>query len=281
MVSRTGRLRKAEGSGGTSGGRTSGGRTSGGRTRKASQPDKPNPWPRRLIRFAKVGGVVLAVCLVLFGFGWVVTPSASQAPELVLSQATTNRVAYPGAAVPSNFSRALIATEDHRYAAEPGVDPIAVVRVALSKLTGKQDQGGATIEQQLAKMLYTPNRTGWTVELEQVMVAFKLNITFGKDEILQMYSEVAYYGHGFYGLQSASCGYFGVQPAKLSTVQAAMLAGVVNAPSADDPILHPAAARARLEHVVSRMVAVGYLTVAQAAQVLNAPLGLISVPGCR
>jgi membrane peptidoglycan carboxypeptidase len=243
---------------------------------------KPKRWPRRVKRLAKVAGALLVVCAVAFGIGWVITPSASQAPELVLSQATENHIAYPGAAVPENFARALIATEDHRFYSEPGVDLLAVARVAWTKVWGgAQDPGGATLEQQLAKMLYTPDRAGPLVELEQVMLAVKLNLTFSKAQILQMYSEVAYYGHGFYGLQDASCGYFGVEPSRLSVVQAAMLAGVVNAPTFDDPILHPAAARARLEHVISRMVAVGYLTVAQAAGALSSPLGLVSVPGCR
>jgi len=260
MVSRIGRVRQAE---------------------SPSTPKGPNPWPRRLIRAGKIAGMVLAVFVVLFGLGWVTTPSAGQASELALAEATANHISYPGAQVPPDFARALIATEDHRFASEPGVDPLAVLRVGVSKVFGKPDQGGATIEQQLAKMLYTPGRAGWTVELEQVMLAFKLNLAYSKAQILQMYSEVAYYGHGFYGLQEASCGYYGVQPSKLSVVQAAMLAGAVNAPSVDDPILHPAAARARLEHVVSRMVAVGYLTVPQAAQVLDTPLRLVSVPGCR
>jgi penicillin-binding protein 1A len=261
MASRTGRVRQEKGS---------------------KDTPKPNPWRRRLKRAAKIVGVVFAVLVVLFGIGWLVTPSASEAPELTLSEATANHIRYPGAAVPTSFSRALIATEDKRFYSEPGVDLLAVARVAAAKLKGSTtDQGGATIEQQLAKMLYTPDRGGWTVELEQVMLAVKLNVTFSKTQILQMYSEVAYYGHGFYGLQDASCGYFGVEPAKLSVVQAAMLAGVVNAPTFDDPILYPAAARARLEHVISRMVAVGYLTVTQAAEALNTPLRLVSEPGCR
>jgi membrane peptidoglycan carboxypeptidase len=261
------------------------GRQAGSSAPKASGTSKkkqPNPWRGRLIKTGKIGGAVLAVVVLLFGIGWAITPSASQAPEIVLSQATGNHIGYPGAPVPQNFSRALIATEDHRFTSEPGVDPFAVLRVMWSKVMGRRDQGGATIEQQLAKMLYTPGHSsGVMTELEQVMLAFKLNFTFSKTQILQMYSEVAYYGHGFYGLEAASCGYFGVQPSRLSVGQAAMLAGAVNAPSVDDPILHPAAARARLEHVISRMVAVGYLTVPQAARVLNAPLGLISVPGCR
>jgi membrane peptidoglycan carboxypeptidase len=279
MVSRIGRPRQAGsttgGAGTTSKSRASGkgggGKGGGG-----------NPWPRRLIRTGKIGGVVLAVLVVLFGVGWVITPSVGQAPEIVLQQAIAYHISYPGAPVPQNFARALIATEDHRFASEPGVDPFAVARVAEAKITGRQDQGGATIEQQLAKMLYTPGHSaGMMTELEQVILAFKLNMSYSKTQILQMYSEVAYYGHGFYGLQTASCGYFGVQPSRLSVGQAAMLAGAVNAPSVDDPILHPAAARARLEHVISRMVAVGYLTVPQAAHVLNTPLGLVSVPGCR
>lgn len=255
-----------------------------GKERKAQSPEKikkPSRWPRRLKRLGKAVAVLLSIFVLLFGLGWLITPSAGQATELTLAQATANHIAYPGPAVPGNFSRALIATEDHRFYTEPGVDLIAVGRVVATDLTGGQDPGGAGIDQQLAKMLYTPNKAGWTVELEQVMLAIKLNFTYSKAQILQMYSEVAYYGHGFYGLQSASCGYFGVEPTKLSVVQAAMLAGVVNAPTFDDPILHPTAARARLEHVISRMVAVGYLTLAQAGQALDAPLGLVSVPGCR
>ena len=96
--------------------------------------------------------------------------------------------------------------------------------------------------------------------LEQLALAVKLNTTTAGREILRLYAEIAYYGHGYYGLEAASCGYFGRSPAQLTLVQAAMLAGVVNAPTYDDPIAYPAAARARLVHVIGRMAAVGYLT---------------------
>ena len=78
-----------------------------------------------------------------------------------------------------------------------------------------------------------------------------------------------------YGLEQASCGYFGRPASKLTVVQGAMLAGVVNAPSIDDPINDPASARARLTHVIDRMVAVGYLTRTQANKALAAPLGIV------
>ena len=72
-------------------------------------------------------------------------------------------------------------------------------------------------------------------------LAIKLNLTYSKPQILQLYAEIAYYGHGYYGLNAASCGYFGRPPAQLTLVQAAMLAGVVNAPTYDDPLVYPAA----------------------------------------
>jgi membrane peptidoglycan carboxypeptidase len=152
--------------------------------------------------------------------------------------------------------------------------------VVVSKIAGQQDQGGSTIAQQLAKMLYTPGRSGVKTELEQVTLAVKLNMTYTKAQILRMYAEVAYYGHGYYGLAQASCGYFGHPPADLTVVQAAMLAGVVNAPTYDDPLSYPVQARARLVHVLGRMRAVGYLTQQQENNALNAPLGLSATRGC-
>ena len=231
---------------------------------------------RRYVKRAAIAvAALLAVVIVGLGVIWVATPSASEAVALARAQAREHGIAFPGPDVPGNFARPLIATEDHRYYSEPGLDPLAVGRVVQARLTGGTDQGGATIEQQLAKMLYTPGQqSGFGAEFKQVALAVKLNLTYSKQEILDLYAEVAYYGHGYYGLQAASCGYFGHPASELTVVQGAMLAGVVNAPSVDDPINDPANARARLEHVVARMVAVGYLTSAQGSAVLATPLGL-------
>jgi membrane peptidoglycan carboxypeptidase len=239
---------------------------------------------QRWLKIARrTGKVSLAVILVLAaGIAILVgaTPSAGQAQALVRQQAQEHGIAYPGAAVPTYFARALVATEDHRFYTDPGVDPLAIARVVVYTAIGKQDQGGSTIAQQLAKMLYTGTRTGFKTELEQVTLAVKLNMTYSKAQILQMYSEVAYYGHGYYGLEQASCGYFGHPAADLTLVQAAMLAGAVNAPTYDDPLVYPAQARARLVHVLGRMQAVGYLSAAQEKQALAEPLGLSATRGC-
>jgi membrane peptidoglycan carboxypeptidase len=228
----------------------------------------------------KVGLVVVLVLAAIAGLLFAFTPSAGEATALVQDQAKQHGIAYPGAPVPRYFAEALVATEDKRFYSDPGIDPLAIGRVVLAKVTGRSDQGGSTIAQQLAKMLYTSGRSGVKVELEQVALAVKLTMTYSKAQILQMYSEVAYYGHGYYGLEQASCGYFGHPPADLTLVQAAMLAGVVNAPTYDDPLAYPAQARARLVHVLGRMEAVGYLTQAQQAAELKAPLGLSATRGC-
>jgi membrane peptidoglycan carboxypeptidase len=235
---------------------------------------------RFAFRVAKLAVAAVVLLALVGGVLFVLTPSASQATALAQAQAREHHIGYPGAPVPRYFAQALVATEDHRFYSDPGVDPLAMARAAASWITGGQDQGGSTINQQLAKNLYTSGRSGFTQVLEQLALAVKLNMTYSRAEILRLYAEVAYYGNGYYGLTAASCGYFGRPPAQLSLVQAAMLAGVVNAPTYDDPLVYPAQARARLVHVIGRMAAVGYLTAAQQNAALKASLDLPAVRGC-
>jgi membrane peptidoglycan carboxypeptidase len=238
------------------------------------------PRSRIVRRIAKILLAIVVLFAVGLGLLFVLTPSAGQATALAEAQARAHHIAYPGPQVPPYFAQALVATEDHRFNTDPGVDPMAMARVAVSWITGHKDQGGSTIDQQLAKNLYTGGRSGFTQDLEQLAMAVKLNLTYSRAEILRLYAEIAYYGHGFYGLSAASCGYFGRPPDQLTLVQAAMLAGVVNAPTYDDPLVYPEQARTRLVHVIGRMAAVGYLTEAQETAALNAPLGLSAVRGC-
>jgi len=250
-------------------------------------PSEPARRRRRLAGLARktgITGVALVLAGILaFGILLLVTPSARSAPGLARSFDRAHRVPYPGVAVPHRFATALEATEDHRFGKEPGIDPIAVLRVIYGKLTGAGDEGGATLYQQLAKMLYTPGQASLSAEAEQVALAVKLRYTFPAAQILRMYADVAYFGQGFYGLEAASCGYFGVPPEQMSWPQAALLAGLVQGPTLDDPLEHPAAGRAREEHVMGRLVAVGAITQAAANSYLAIPLKtlLSSAGACR
>jgi len=233
-------------------------------------------WLRRVLiavlAIALAGALAFAVLML-------VTPSVSTAPWLVQAFDRAHGAPYPGPPVPERFAAALVATEDHRFYSEPGFDPIAIGRVIAGRLTGQPDQGGATLYQQLAKMLYTHGGSGPGAQAEQVILGIKLDLSYSKPQILRLYADVAYFGHGYFGLARASCGYFGVAPAGLTWPQAAMLAGLVQAPSADNPIAHFTVARAREAHVLGRLVATGTLTQAQAARAYRSPLHLVDGPG--
>jgi hypothetical protein len=231
---------------------------------------------RKVVRRTVATLASLAVlAIVAFGGLMLVTPSVGNAEDLARAQDLAHHAAYPGPPPAPRFTAALIATEDHRFYSEPGIDPFAVGRVGLSYATGHGDQGGATIYQQLAKLLYTQGRSGASVEAEQVALAVKLYMTYSKQQILQMYADVVYFGNGYYGLAAASCGYFGVQPAGLSWPQAALLAGLVQGPSEDDPLTNPSNAHAREVHVIGRLVATGQLTPAQGSSALAVPLSAL------
>jgi membrane peptidoglycan carboxypeptidase len=249
--------------------------------RSRNVPQSYQRRPRRRLgrfirRFVIVVGVFVLLVAIAFGVLLVMTPSPSQAEALARAQVQAHGVAYPGPPVPARFAEALVATEDHRFYSDPGVDPIAVGRVAIGYLTGSgPQQGGATITQQLAKMLYTPGRSSLKAEAEQVALAVKLNFTYSKAQILQMYADVAYFGQNYYSLGAASCGYFGVPPSRLTWPQAALLAGAVQGPTLYDPLTSPAQAHAREAHVLGRLVATGTLTQAESGAALGQSLHLV------
>lgn len=214
------------------------------------------------------------VVLLAAGLGllWTTTPSVADAPARTAAILAAHHAPSDNGVLPPKVATALLATEDSRFYGDPALDPRGVVRATIGLVTGNANAGGATIEQQLAKLLYTPGRSDLSAELEQVGLAFKLDARFTKTQILAMYLDAAYFGNGSYGIVAASERYFGLPPADLSWAQASMLAGLVQAPSAYDPHGHLTLARERQAHVLERLVATHKLTPAQAAQAAAAPL---------
>ncbi len=245
-------------------------------------PGRPGYRRRRWRVLRWLLGLVLAVVVLgvlAFGAAYALTPSVGNAPALARAIDAGHHVAYPGPPVSPLFAESLVATEDHRFYSEPGVDIYAIARVVASQVTGHGDQGGATLYQQLAKMLYTPDQSGLSVEVKQVMLGIKLDLAYPKATVLRMYADVAYFGHGYYGVARASCGYFGTAPAGLTLPEAATLAGLVQGPTADDPIAHYARGRAREAHVLGRLVATGKITQAQATAAYARGLRLVGGSG--
>ncbi len=225
-------------------------------------------WLRRLATAAVALVVVGAVSL---GVLVLVSPSVANAPRLVNAILAAHHAPSDDGRIPGQLARALLATEDSRFYHDPALDPLGVGRAVLGIVTSNGNDGGATIEQQLAKMLYAPGTT-LSAELEQVGVAFRLDAGYSKAHILAMYLDAAYFGDGAYGCTAAAEHYFGLPPRRLSWAQASLLAGLVQAPSEYDPHGHLALARKRQLHVLARLVATGALTSAQAARVYSEPL---------
>jgi len=223
-----------------------------------------------------VAGLSVAAALALL----VITPSVGDAAARTrAAQQRHGTSEPPGLAAtpaPGRFAAALIATEDARFFTHPGVDGHGVARAAVALLTGAAtDPGGSTLDQQLVKQLYFAGQEGgvWATAA-QLAVAVKLDTRYSKPEILDMYCDVVYFGHGFYGLDAAAHGYFGLAPDRLGWGQAAMLAGLIAAPTDYDPLTHLDLARESQHHVLTRLVETGTLTATGAAAAAAAPLHL-------
>lgn len=228
-------------------------------------------WVRRAVLLS---GVVLGFLVLVVAVAWPLTPSVGDAESRIASRLSAHGAADLRALpVPDRVGSAIIATEDSRFRSHWGLDALGVLRAALHVSDSRHDAGGATLDQQLAKNLWTGD-AGVLVKAEQVELAFKLEARYSKDQILEMYEAEVYFGHGFYGLPAAAQGYFGVAPASLSWAQASLLAGLVQAPSGYDPYRHLDRAKQRQRHVLDRLVATHRLTATQADAAFTAPLGL-------
>ena len=160
---------------------------------------------------------------------------------------------------------ATLAAEDREFYSHGAVDPIAMARAAAVDVTrGSAAQGGSTITQQLVKIQLAQPQKTLDRKLQEVMLAWALEHRYSKDQILEMYLNRVYYGHGAYGLGAAAKAYFGKDrnASDLTPAQAALLAGLLQAPNGYDPQTHFSLARERQLYVLHGMVATGALTAA-------------------
>ncbi|HYM32465.1 MAG TPA: penicillin-binding protein 1A [Candidatus Cybelea sp.] len=167
--------------------------------------------------------------------------------------------------MPKVVPEALLATEDRRFFHHFGIDPIGLARAVFADLrAGHLVQGGSTITQQLAKNVFlTPDRT-LKRKVQEVLLALWLEHKFSKDQILSLYLNRVYFGAGTYGVDAASERYFSKSARDLALPEAAMLAGLLKAPTRYGPITNPTGARERASLVLDRMAAADFITTDQA-----------------
>jgi penicillin-binding protein 1A len=187
-----------------------------------------------------------------------------------------DRVYVPITQIPQVMRDAMVATEDERFYSHSGVDIRGIARAAIADVTHKQiEQGASTITQQLARNLFLTSDQTMTRKIQEALLAIEIERYYTKDEILERYLNLVYFGAGAYGVQAASHAYFGRDVSALSLGESAMLAGLVAAPSLYNPYADLNLARDRQKHVLDRMVAVGFATQAQADAAFDEPLRLI------
>jgi penicillin-binding protein 1A len=180
--------------------------------------------------------------------------------------------------------KAVIATEDRRFYHHFGIDPFGLVRAAVTDLrAGQVVQGGSTITQQLAKILFLTPEKSLARKIRETLLALWLEHRFSKDQILEIYLNRVYLGAGTYGVDAASHRYFGKSAAKLNLFESAVVAGLLKAPTRFSPARDRDKAAARAGQVLANMVEAGFITASDTAEAekQGAALAVIGRPGSR
>src|SRR5690606_24688621 len=176
-------------------------------------------------------------------------------------------------ALPDYVPAAFIAVEDRRFFHHPGFDPIGMLRAAIANMrAGRVVQGGSTLTQQLAKNLFlTPEQT-LKRKVQEIMLAVWLEMKFSKKEILGLYLNRVYFGAGAYGIEAASQRYFDKSARELTVGEAALLAGLLKAPSRYSPLSETDRAAGRATVVLNEMEEAGVITAEQRAAAVLEPV---------
>ena len=177
--------------------------------------------------------------------------------------------------LPDHVKNAFIAAEDARFYDHPGVDVVRILGAAWSDLkAGAFVEGASTITQQLIKLTHLSSRKELSRKVDEAILAVQLERAYGKEQILEMYLNTVYFGSGYYGVETAARGYFGVSARDLSLDQAALLAGVLKSPGRFSPNRRPEAAVGRRGVILHLMAGYGMISEAEADEAAAQPLGL-------
>ncbi len=188
---------------------------------------------------------------------------------------TERRIVIPLSDVPDKLIKAFVAAEDSRFYTHGGIDLAGILRAFIKNIeAGSIVQGGSTITQQVTKsFLLTPEKS-YTRKMKEAILAFRIEKTFNKADILYLYLNQIYLGHGAYGVEAAAENYFGKTARDMGLAECAMLAGLPQAPSRYSPFRFPERAKQRQIYVLNRMVEEGYITQVEAAAAITAKLDI-------
>ena len=232
---------------------------------------------RRGLRFRRwaLRLVLLLLLLGLAAAGWAQAKVVTLPGRVRLELKNRGSHYVPLAQISPKLQQAIVATEDRTFYTNPGVSFEGMARAFWVDLQNRAfTEGGSTITQELARdQFLTPQKTV-SRKIKEIILALAITRNFTKPEILELYLNEVYFGHGASGIAAAAATYFHRSPALLTWAQASLLAGLPQAPTLYDPYRNRAAARARQAQVLAALVSNGTLTAPAARAIAAAPLGL-------
>lgn len=175
--------------------------------------------------------------------------------------------------IPPLLIKAVLATEDARYYEHAGVDLVSILRAAHAVLrSGRKVQGASTITMQVARNFFLTRKKTYGRKIKEILLALKIDKTLSKDKVLALYLNKVYFGKQAYGVAAAAQVYYGKTLSQLTLPEMAMIAGLPQSPSRNNPLNNPPKALKRRNHVLWRMKTVGFITPAAYAQAIQQPL---------
>lgn len=197
----------------------------------------------------------------------------TQDGQLIEEYGEKRRVPLAYDQIPKTLVYALVATEDQRFFDHSGVDLLGLTRATLRMIqTGTKSQGGSTITMQVARNFFLTRKKTFLRKLNEIMLAIKIDRELSKEKILELYLNKIYLGNRAYGVGAAAQIYYGKSLNELDLAQLAMIAGLPQAPSTQNPIANPLAARKRRDHVLQRLREEKYITEEQYQEAVNQPI---------
>jgi penicillin-binding protein 1A len=192
------------------------------------------------------------------------------------SYARERRLLLDQSEIPLLLQHAMLAAEDSHFFSHGGIDAIGVARSAIVNMRrGRHAQGASTITMQLARMLFLTSEKSWKRKVSQAFLAVELEKRMSKQQILAMYMNLVFLGHGNYGMESAARAYFGHGARDLTLAEAATLAGIVQRPSSFSPYRHPDRVAARRNYVLNQMLEEGWITPGEHRDAIAEPVRVV------
>ena len=204
-----------------------------------------------------------------------ITKLYSDNDDLIAEFYIEKRIIIPHEKIPLQLKQATLAVEDSNFYYHFGIDPKAIFRAMITNFkAGRVVEGASTITQQLSKTLFLTRDRTLTRKIKEAILAFRMELIFSKDEILEMYLNQIYYGHGSYGVEAAARTYFGKKAEELNVEECAMLASLPKAPNNYTPYRFPERAKKRRGHALRRMAHLGFISNEEAEEATNSKFQL-------